>query len=225
MKHIIVWIMAIAVAGTVAHAQEQMPVLRQGISVQMATTSSAHAFPEADNQDAWIVAITAEGRLFFGVKPVTLESLLEAMKATPRRRDQSLYVKADGRTSFGNIEKVLGAAKIDWFESAVLLTNQNEGQRPGTLVTPKGLEVVLGAAPSDSILVRVRSTGQPSPAVTVNDQEVSLSDLQTMLNRALQNRSTRVIRLQADDGLGFAQVAQVIDACNSVKAKVSISAE
>ena len=42
--------------------------LRQGVSVQMARTTNATAYPAADNADAWIVAVTADGRLYFGVK-------------------------------------------------------------------------------------------------------------------------------------------------------------
>ena len=33
--------------------------LQRGVSVQMAPTTAAAAMPEADKQDAWIVAITA----------------------------------------------------------------------------------------------------------------------------------------------------------------------
>lgn len=224
MKPLFAWIITIGVVGTLTHAQEQMPALRQGVSVQMATTSSAHAFPDADNQDAWIVAITADGRLFFGVKPLTPE-VLDEMKATPRNRDQSLYVKADARTSFENIEKALKGAKVLLFNSAVLLTSQNETTAPGAIVLPKGLEVLLTPTPLDAAVVRMRNTGQSRPSVTVNGQDISMSDLQTMLNRALETRSARVVLLQADDNLNFGQVAQVIDACNSVKARVAIATE
>ena len=204
------------------HAQAQTPPLTKGVSVQMAKTANAIPMPEADNEDAWVVAITADGRLFFGVKPVTPESLTEEMKKTPRHPDQNLYIKADARTYFGNVENVLKSAKVDLFESPVLLTNQNETRLLGKLAAPKGLEVLLTSPSSDTVVVQLHNSGQPRPAVTVNDQEIALSDLQTALNQALQGRSERIVHLQADDNLPFAQVAQVIDACNSVKAKVVI---
>jgi biopolymer transport protein ExbD len=199
--------------------------MRQGVSVQMARTANASTMPDADNEDAWVVAVTADGRLFFGVKAVTPESLAEEMKTTPRHRDQSLYIKADARASFDNVEKVLNAAKSDLFDSAVLLTNQNEAPALGKLVAPRGLEVLLTSAPPDAVVVELHNSGQPRPALKVNNQEIALSDLQTTLNQSLQNRNDRIVEFKADGSLPFAKVAQMIDACNSVKAKIVLSAE
>jgi biopolymer transport protein TolR len=207
-------------ASATALAQTQNPPLRQGVSVQMAKTANATAMPEADEEDAWVVAITADGRLFFGSKPVTPESLTEEMIKTPRRRDQNLYIKADARATFGNVQNALKSAKVDRFEAPVLLTNQNETPSLGKLVAPKGLEVLLTSALSEVVAVEVHNSAQPRPAVTVNDQEVALPDLQTALNQALQGKNNRVLQVQADNTLPFAQVAQVIDVCSSVKAKV-----
>lgn len=224
MKYSVACLIAITLTAGSLTAQEQMPALQQGIRVQMAMTSNANAFPDADRLDAWVVTVAADGRLFFGVKPLT-PGEFEEMKATPRHRDQNLYVKADARTSFANVETALKGAKIVWFNSAVLLTNQNESASVGTVLPPKGLEVLLTSPRSDAVVVQVRNSGQVIPTVAVNGQEVSLSDLQNMLNRALENRGDRTVWLQADDSLNFGQVAQVIDACGSVKAKVAIATE
>jgi biopolymer transport protein TolR len=207
------------------YASAQSSAMRQGVSVQMAKTTNATPMPDADNEDACIVAVTAEGRLFFGVKPVTPESLAEEMKTTPRHRDQGLYIKADARASFDFVEKVLNAAKRDLFESAVLLTNQNEAPALGKMVAPKGLEVLLTSAPSDAVVVELNNSGQPRPALKVNNQEIAWSDLQTTLNQSLQNRSDRIVEIKAEGSLPFAQVAQVIDACGSIKATVVLPAE
>jgi biopolymer transport protein ExbD len=227
MKHsLLVCVIALTLASHgLAHAQAQTPALTKGIGVHMAKTVNATPMPDADEGDAWVVAITADGRLFFGTKPFTSESLLAEMKKTPRRREQNLYIKADARTNFGNVENVLKAAKVDLFEMPILLTNQNETPSIGKMVAPKGLQVLLVSSSSDAVLVKMHNSGQPSPAVTVNDQEVALPDLQTALNQALQGKSERVAQLQADDTLPFAQVAQVIDACTSVKSKVFIATE
>ena len=206
-------------------AQVQTPPMRQGVSVQMARTANATPMPEADNEDAWVISVTADDRIFFGVKPVTPDELTEVMRQTPRHRDQNLYVKADARTSFGNLKPVLKAASGDWFQSAVLLTNQNETPALGKLVAPKGLPLILTSSPGQAVTVQLRDSGQKTPKLLVNDREIVVSDLQSALNQALQNRSERVVQLQADDDLPFAQVAQVVDACSSVKGKVAISVE
>jgi biopolymer transport protein ExbD len=212
-------------ANVVPAALSQAPAMRQGVNVQLAPTSNATPMPEADNEDAWIVAVTADGRKYFGTQPVTPASLSEEMRARPRNREAKLYVKADARATFDDVEKVLNAAKSDLFESAVLLTSQNETPALGKLVAPKGLEVLLTSAPSDAVVVEVHNSVQPRPSLKVNHQEVAPSNLQTTLNQALQNRSERIVKIKAEGSLPFAQVAQAIDACTSVKAKVVLPTE
>ncbi len=206
-------------------ASAQTPAMRQGVSVQLAPTSNATPMPEADSEDAWIVAVAADGKIYFGTEPVTPASLVDEMKARPRNRDAKLYIKADARASFGDVEKVLNVAKPDLFESAVLLTNQNETSALGKLVAPKGLEVLLTSAPSDAVVVEVHNSAQSRPSLKVNHREIAASNLQAALNQSLQNRTDRVVEIKAEGSLPFAQVAQVIDACTSVKAKVVLLTE
>ena len=99
-------------------------VLQKGVSVAMVVTNNASPMWEADRADAWIVTITENGNLYFGVDPVTPESLMEAMKSRPRNREQKLYIKADARASFADVKRVLEAARADLFQTAVLLTSQ-----------------------------------------------------------------------------------------------------
>lgn len=206
-------------------AQVQNPPMRKGISVQMALTTNAMPEPAADNEDAWIITVTVDGHLFFGIKAVTPESLTQAMIATPRHRDQYLYIKADARTRFGTVSQALNSGKVDGFQSAVLLTNQHETPAPGNLVAPKGLEVLLASSSPQAVTVQLRNSGENIPAVQVNGREIMMSDLQDALNQALREQTNRLVQLQADDSLKFAQVAQVIDACSSVKASVVIASE
>ena len=221
MKYTVFVCLIVSTLTITTAAQVQTPPMRQGVSVQMARTRNATPMPEADNEDAWVVAVGADGQIFFDVKPVTPDSLIEVMRETPRRRDQDLFIKADARTDFGNVKLALKAATVDRFESAVLLTNQNETASLGKLVAPKGLPVILGSS-STPVAVQLRDSGQKLPKILVNDREIALSGLQNALNEALQGQNNRTIQLHADDNLPFAQVVQVLDACSSVKAKVMI---
>jgi len=205
---------------SISHLAAQTPPMTRGVSVAMAKTANATTVPEADNEDAWVVTIASDGQLYFGVKPVTASELAEQMKVTPRHRDQNLYVKSDARTEFENVEKVLAAARGNLFSSPVLLTNQGEVPALGKLVAPKGLQVFLSDPMPDAISVEITRSRQSAPVITVNHQPVHLPDLQMTLNQALQQQRERLITLSADGQLPFAQVAQIIDVCASVQAKV-----
>ena len=204
---------------TFSHAQQ----LSHGISVQMAPTTHAVAYLAADNADAWIIALTAEGKLYFGVKPVTPDQLAEEMKATPRHRDAKLYIKADAHAPFANVERVLEAGREVGFESPVLLTAQPVASAPGIVMPPNGLEVLIGPPPGTvATVVQLISSGQPLPLLRVNGDEISWSALEGTLRQHFQKGDPKVILLKADEHLPFAQVVQVIDTCRATGAKVVV---
>ena len=204
---------------TFSHAQQ----LSQGISVQMAPTAHAAVYLAADNADAWIIALTAEGKLYFGVKPVTPDQLAEEMKATPRHRDAKLYIKADAHAPFANVERVLEAGREVGFESPVLLTAQPVASAPGIVMPPNGLEVLIGPpAGAVATVVQLISSGQPRPLLRVNGDEISWSALEATLRQHFQKGDEKVILLKADEHLPFGQVVQVIDTCRATGAKVVV---
>lgn len=125
--------------------------LQKGVSVQMAATSNAISMPEADNNDAWVITVTADGSLYFAADPMTPEALADWMKIHPRRREAKLYIKADARAPFASVKAALGPARSSNFEDVVLLTSQPGSHGPGTVAPPKGIEVLLGAPASGEI--------------------------------------------------------------------------
>lgn len=227
MKYsLVVCLCALAFAAIVlCSASAQSPALQQGISVQLAPTSNAATFPAADRQDAWIIVVTADGRLFFGIQRVTGEQLLEEMKITPRHRDANLYIKADARAPFEDVGKALQAARTDEFDSAVLLTDQHESSVPGKMIPPKGLEVGLASAPADAIVVQMRGSEAAQSVVNLNGGKVPMRSLQSSLEQALGGRTEKIVSVQVEGPLPFAQVATVVDTCRSIGAKVVLTAQ
>lgn len=200
-------------------------VLQKGVSVAMVVTNNASPMWEADRADAWIVTITENGNLYFGVDPVTPESLMEAMKSRPRNREQKLYIKADARASFADVKRVLEAARADLFQTAVLLTSQPSPSKQGRIVAPQGLEVMVRqpSPGSEATVLRLIHSGQQWPLLNLNNKETSVADLRGTLVRTLQNRSDKAVLMKAEGDLSFAQVAQAIDVCLSAGAGVLLA--
>ena len=211
------------IAGVVAVGPGAAQTLQKGVSVVMAPTTNAIPMSEADNESAWIVTVVRDGTLYFGTDQVTVARLEEKMKVTPRNRQAKLYIKADARAHFADVERVLQVGKAMLFESAVLLTSQPEQPAPGKIVPPKGLEVLVGAThPAEAIILQVLNHGEPKPTVLVDNADVSIDVLQNTLGRMLRNRHSDVVVLKADGSLAFAQVARVIDACRGAGVKVVV---
>jgi biopolymer transport protein ExbD len=210
---------AVLFAAPTANTQQ----LKRGVSVQLAVTSNALPMPEADNADAWIVAVTADGSLYFGIDPVSPSDLADTMKARPRRRDQTLYIKADTRAPFADVRNVLTAAHEVGFNAPVLLTSQTEPAPAGTVVAPKGLEVQIGPHSNAATVVVQVNADQPSPTFEVNDQKTPAADLPDTVRRLLQNRSDTPVLVKPHGPVSFTAVVQAIDACRSIGAKVMLS--
>ncbi len=208
-----------------ASAAAQTPALRKGVNVQMAVTKNAVPEPEADEAQAWIVTVTEDGRLFFGAERVTAENLAQLMAQTPRNRTAKLFVKADARAPFSTVRRVLEIGRSILFQTQVLLTSQPEAPRPGGIVPPKGLEVLVGRTPlsgKEATLVDLEPD-RGHPMLKINGDPVAWADVQTTLERHFGNGDERFVLLKADGRLPFASVAKAIDICRPSGARVALA--
>jgi biopolymer transport protein TolR len=212
-------VLAVAIAlGT----SGQTPALQKGVSVQMAVTNNAQAMPAADELDAWVIAVTADGRLFFGADQETAEGLLDQMKVNPRKRDQNLYIKADARAPFSAVKKALYAAREGLFENPVLLTMQHESVRPGTVAPPRGIGVSLSdSRGGEAVFVRLSSSEHGPATLNINGQTMAWQELDSTLKQATHSPG-RTVLVEVNDAVSFADVMHVLDAARANNATVSL---
>ena len=139
-----VCLIALSLAATTVVAQDPTIPMQRGITVQLPATSNAVAVPSADKQDALVVAVTRDGRVYLGtdlISPSDLAAKVKSEMAT--RADKRLYVKADARTPYANVVAVLDAVQTSGVQRLTLLTDQREPSEAGKLVTPTGLEMLV----------------------------------------------------------------------------------
>jgi hypothetical protein len=117
-----------------AGAQEStQPALRKGVSVQMPVADHAVEMRAADAEQAIVVAITAEGKLFAGAEP-TDPAALSKLSA------ETVYVKADSRVPFQKVLTVLDALRG---KSVVLLAAPPRNAESTKIVPPYGMKVTV----------------------------------------------------------------------------------
>jgi len=90
----------------------QKPALRQGVAVEMPVASHAIEMRAADEQNAVVLAIAADGKVFVGIEPTEPAAL-------SRLSETTVYVKADIRAPYPKILAVLDALRG---KSVVLLS-------------------------------------------------------------------------------------------------------
>jgi biopolymer transport protein TolR len=145
MKYVLeVCLIALSLAATTVVAQDPTIPMQRGITVQLPATSNGVAVPSADKEDALVVAVTRDGRVYLGtdlIGPADLADKVKSELAT--RADRSLYVKADARTPYANVVAVLDAVRTSGVQKLTLLTDQRRPREAGKLVTPTGLEMLV----------------------------------------------------------------------------------
>jgi biopolymer transport protein ExbD len=214
-------------AGITPIAAQPPQAMQKGISVELALTSNAAPMPGADQEDASIVSVTADGSVYFGVNPISPAALSEKLKSgLSDRIGKELYIKADARTQYANVMSVLDAVRAAGLRAPNLLTAQQGSSEQGNLVPPKGLQVSAGpslTSGSEAIVVEVLNSSQQWPELKINSEHVSWASLQGTLRQLLQSQREQLVLVKAEGLLPFGHVVHVVDICRSTGAKISLA--
>ena len=148
MKHLLeVCLVALTLAGSrpsiAAQSAAEVPK-QKGISVDLPPTINAVAVPDADKQDALVVTVTRDGSVYLGVNLTSTATLAEEVRNVLSHRSQkTLYIKADARIRYASLVRILDSVGTAGVQAVTLLTAQRDSENPGTLVPPKGLEILI----------------------------------------------------------------------------------
>jgi biopolymer transport protein TolR len=108
------------------------PMLQNKVSVDMAKVDNPTPMPDADKEDAIVVAITRDGGVFLGQNKVANSELgtqvREKLADTPGK---TIYVRADARAQFRAVEDAIDAVRTAGVDEVGLLTNKREGGPSG----------------------------------------------------------------------------------------------
>ncbi len=108
------------------------PMLQNKVSIDMAKVDNPTAMPDADKDDAIVVAVTRDGALYLGqdkVDPTQLGSLVRDKLA--EKTDKTIYVRADARAQFKAVEDAIDDVRTAGVEEVGLLTQKREGNLSG----------------------------------------------------------------------------------------------
>src|SRR3954469_19560767 len=84
------------------------PMLQKGHDVDLAKTNSPHAMDDADKEDAILIAITREGKVYFGNDQIQPDELAQKVKdRLANKTDKRVYIKSDARAKYGTVVDVV----------------------------------------------------------------------------------------------------------------------
>src|SRR5437763_16495328 len=74
------------------------PMLQKGVSVDLAKVNNPAQMPDADKEDALIIAVMRDGKVYFGNDQIVPDLLTNKVKdKLANRPNKTVYVRADAR--------------------------------------------------------------------------------------------------------------------------------
>lgn len=79
----------------------------------------------ADREDALVVAIARDGRIFFGPSPVGSDSLSDMIvRRLNQGAERKVYLKADGRANYSSVKEALDAIQAAGIQNVGILVDK-----------------------------------------------------------------------------------------------------
>jgi len=111
-------------------------MLQHGVPVDMAKVNNPIDMHDADKEDALLVAVTRDDKVFFGTDVVKPEDLTQKIKdKLANRTDKRVFLKADMRAKFGWVVEVVDDVRAAGVDQLGLLTDQ---RKSGNIAPPPG---------------------------------------------------------------------------------------
>ena len=106
------------------------PLLQKGVSVDLAKTKNPREMREADRDDAIVVAVTRDAKIYVGSDQVPLIANLgpKVKDMLAAKVDKTVYIKSDRRARYGDVVDVVDIVRAAGVDTLGLLTTRIESR-------------------------------------------------------------------------------------------------
>jgi biopolymer transport protein ExbD len=103
------------------------PMLTKDIPVDKPLAQNSRDMQDADKDDAIVVAVTRDGRIYLGSTQMTKDEITGAIKdRLSSRLDKTVYVSSDSRAKYGDVVAVVDEIRSAGVDQLGLLTQRME---------------------------------------------------------------------------------------------------
>ena len=109
------------------------PMLQNKVVIDMVAVVNPVAMPDADKEDAIVVAITRDGGVFLGQNKTSIDVLGNQVreKLADNPANKTIYVRADARAEYLAVENAIDAVRTAGVEDVGLLMQKRDGNPAG----------------------------------------------------------------------------------------------
>jgi biopolymer transport protein TolR len=108
-----------------------MPMVNRDARVSLAQVANPVDMPNADKDDAVVVAISSDGTVFLGNNVTPMEEISSRVRdRISSRLDKTVYIKSDARTKYGDVVKLVDQVRNSGVDNVGLLTDKIQPRTP-----------------------------------------------------------------------------------------------
>lgn len=112
------------------------PMLSKGVAVNMVKTHNDVKMQEADKEDAILIAVTRDGKVFLSpgnklIQPNDLAGKVKDLQTN--RSDKTVYVRADARARFSSVTDVIDNLRSAGVDTLGLITEEVKSKKRASL--------------------------------------------------------------------------------------------
>jgi biopolymer transport protein ExbD/biopolymer transport protein TolR len=101
------------------------PMLQKGVSVDMAKAANTRDMQDADKEDAVVLAVTRDGKVFLQSDRINPDQITTGVKdRLANKLDKTVYVKADSHARYGVVAGVVDNVRAAGVDSLGLLAEK-----------------------------------------------------------------------------------------------------
>ncbi len=114
------------------------PMLQKGVSVDLARVNNPHDMHAADKEDATVLAITRDGKIYLGSDTINVDKITAKVKdRVSDKLDKTVYIKSDARAKYGDVVAVVDAVRAAGVDAIGLLADKVQTRRASAAAEPE----------------------------------------------------------------------------------------
>ena len=107
------------------------PMLQNKVAIDLASVVNATAMPDADKEDAIVVAVTRDGAIYLGQNRIDSSQLGSTVRdKLADKTDKTIFVRADRRAQFKAVEDAIDDVRTAGVDTVDLLTQKRDSNQP-----------------------------------------------------------------------------------------------
>jgi biopolymer transport protein ExbD/biopolymer transport protein TolR len=116
------------------------PMLQKGMSVDLAPVENPKDLPDADKDDAILIAVMRDGNIYLGTERISQAEITTKVKdMIANRLDKTVFVKSDMRARYGAVVAVVDEVRAAGVDNLGLLTEKTRDTKGGkAAAAPEG---------------------------------------------------------------------------------------